>query len=148
MTPEQIKLVKESFALVVPIAEDAGELFYNRLMEVEPSLVPMFPNGAREQGRHLMQAVTIVVHGLDHFEKLVPAIEALGARHLGYGVTKEHFTLGGEVLLWTLEQGLGAAFTPAVREAWATAYGALVATMQNGADKAQAAARAPLAKAA
>jgi hypothetical protein len=39
----------------------------------------------------------------------------------------------GAALLWTLEQGLGEAFTPEAREAWAAAYGLLATTMQDAA---------------
>jgi hemoglobin-like flavoprotein len=35
--------------------------------------------------------------------------------------------------LWTLEQGLGDAFTPEVRDAWSAAYGWLVYRMQRAA---------------
>jgi nitric oxide dioxygenase len=35
--------------------------------------------------------------------------------------------------LWTLEQGLGDAFTPAVRDAWVSVYGVLAHAMQTGA---------------
>ena len=33
MTPDQVSLVKESWKMVVPIAEQAAALFYNRLFE-------------------------------------------------------------------------------------------------------------------
>ena len=42
MTPEQVTLVQESFELVVPIAETAAVLFYDRLFELDPSLRPLF----------------------------------------------------------------------------------------------------------
>jgi hemoglobin-like flavoprotein len=57
----------------------------------------------------------------------------MGARHAGYGVRAEHYQTVGAALLWTLEQGLGAKFTPAVREAWAATYELLAEVMQLGA---------------
>jgi hemoglobin-like flavoprotein len=60
-------------------------------------------------------------------------VEALGRRRVGYGVRDEHYTTVGLALLWTLEQGLGDAFTPEVRDAWSTAYGWLAFTMQRAA---------------
>ena len=35
----------------------------------------------------------------------------------------------GASLLWTLEKGLGRAFTPELKEAWATVYGMLATVM-------------------
>jgi hemoglobin-like flavoprotein len=66
-------------------------------------------------------------------DQIVPAVQALGRRHAGYGVREPHYATVGEALLWTLEQGLGEAFTPAVRNAWATAYGTLASVMIDAA---------------
>ena len=71
----------------------------------------------------------------------MPVIEALGRRHVGYGVRDRHYLTVAEALLWTLEQGLGAAFTEETKQAWIDAYGLLATTMQNGA-KAQVQAKA------
>ena len=69
----------------------------------------------------------------EFIDQIVPAVRALGARHVGYGVRAEHYAVVGTALLWTLEQGLGAAFTPAVRDAWAAAYRALAGVMVDAA---------------
>jgi hemoglobin-like flavoprotein len=66
----------------------------------------------------------------------VPHVKALGARHTGYGVKDEHYAIVGAALLWTLERGLGAAFTPEVQLAWTRVYGLLAGTMQAGAGEA------------
>ena len=144
MTPQQVALVKQSFALVAPIAETAAELFYGRLFELDPSLRPMFRGDMKEQGRKLMQMLAVVVANLERLETLLPAVEALGRRHAGYGVKDEHYATVATALLWTLEQGLGEGFTPAVREAWTTAYLTLAGVMQQAAAEVQ----APMAKAA
>src|SRR5262249_41552168 len=80
-----------------------------------------------------MQMIATAVGGLNHLDRIVPAVKALGARHSGYGVTAAHYAVVGEALLWTLERGLGEAFTPEVGAAWAKVYGVLAATMQAGA---------------
>ena len=80
-----------------------------------------------------MQTIAVVVAGLDKLDTLVPAVQALGRRHAAYGVRDGHYATVAAALLWTLEQGLGAAFTPAVRQAWATAYGLLASVMQAAA---------------
>jgi hemoglobin-like flavoprotein len=131
MTPTQITLVQQSFDHVKPIADTAAHLFYNRLFELDPTLRPMFRGDMQEQGRKLMQMLSVAVAGLTRLDTLVPAVEALGRRHQGYGVQNEHYATVGVALLWTLGQGLGDAFTPDVEAAWATAYGVLSSVMQN-----------------
>jgi hemoglobin-like flavoprotein len=81
------------------------------------------------QKKNLMQTLTVVVKGIDRLDDLVPAVQALGRRHAGYGVRAAHYDLVGAALLWTLSQGLGDAFTDDVRDAWAGAYGTLAAVM-------------------
>jgi hemoglobin-like flavoprotein len=133
VTDTQKVLVQESFAAVAPIADEAAVLFYRRLFELDPSLERMFRGDMAEQRRKLMQMLTAAVKGLDRLEQLVPVVEDLGRRHAGYGVADAHYDTVGAALLWTLEQGLGEAFTPDVRDAWITVYGLLARTMKNAA---------------
>jgi hemoglobin-like flavoprotein len=125
LTDTQIKLVQNTFAMVAPQAEAVAQIFYGRLFELDPSLRHMFKHDMKEQGRKLMQMLSVAVHALDHLDTIVSAVQALGERHVGYGVTLQHYNTVGAALLWTLEQGLGEAFTPEVKEAWATVYGIL-----------------------
>ena len=129
MTPTQIKLVQESFAKVAPIAATAADLFYGRLFEIAPHIRAMFPEDLTEQKKKLMAMLGTVVAGLDRIDALMPAVRALGQNHAKYGVTSAHFAPVGVALLWTLKKGLGVAFTPEVREAWATAYSVLSQAM-------------------
>lgn len=136
MTPEQIKLVQTSWAQVTPIAEQAAELFYNRLFTLDPDLRSLFKSDMREQGRKLMRMLGTIVNGLDNLEALVPTVQDLGRRHAGYGVTDQHYRTVAEALLWTLGQGLGDAFSENVENAWVTAYTILADTMTAAAREA------------
>jgi len=138
MTPTQIQDVKQSFALVAPIADQAGALFYRRLFEIDPMLRPLFKGDIAAQSRTLMRMIATAVNGLDRLETIVPAVQALGIRHAGYGVVEANYQTVGEALLWTLQQGLGPAFTPKISEAWAAAYGVLAETMKTAAREAAA----------
>lgn len=133
MTPNQIALVQRSWTQVLPLAETAAQMFYERLFTLDPSLRPLFRGEMKEQGRKVMAMISMAVNGLTRLEQLVPAVQALGRRHAGYGVRDEHYATVGAALLWTLEQGLGNSFTPAVREAWTAAYGVLSSTMKDAA---------------
>ena len=133
MNAEQITLVQNTFTRVAPIAETAAGLFYQRLFELDPALRPLFSNDIKEQGKKLMQALAFVVKGLSKPETILPVVADLGRRHVGYGVEAAHYETVGAALMWTLEQGLGEAFTPAVREAWSSAYGLLAEVMKEAA---------------
>jgi hemoglobin-like flavoprotein len=88
------------------------------------------------QGRKLMQMIGFAVHGLKSPETLIPAVQALGRRHVAYGVEAKDYETVGKALILTLEQGLGADFTPHVREAWLATYQLLSETMKQAASSA------------
>jgi hemoglobin-like flavoprotein len=125
MTPDQIALVQQSFAKVAPISATAAELFYGRLFEIAPQVKAMFPADMTEQRKKLMVMLATVVNGLGHLESILPAASALATRHVSYGAKAEHYPVVGAALLWTLEKGLGDAWTPEVASAWTAAYGML-----------------------
>ncbi len=134
MTPDQIELVQQSFARIAPISDQAATIFYKRLFEVAPQVKMMFPENMTEQRGKLMATLAAVVNGLSDLPSILPAASALAIRHVSYGARREHYPVVGAALLWTLEQGLGARFTPEVAAAWAAVYQALASTMRQGAE--------------
>jgi len=110
MTPTQVALVQGSWKRVTPIAEQAAELLYGRLFELE------------------------------RLESLVPVVQGLGRRHAGDGVEDRHYATVEAALMWTLEKGLGVAFSTEVEEAWRTAYAVLATTMKEAANATESAA--------
>jgi hemoglobin-like flavoprotein len=133
MVPEQIDLIKESWAKVVPIKETAADLFYDRLFELDPTIRPLFKKDLTEQKRKLVAMLNRIVTLLGDFGALVHMAEDLGRRHVSYGVEAEHYDTVGTALLWTLRTGLGAAFTPEVEAAWTAAYRTLAGAMKEAA---------------
>jgi hemoglobin-like flavoprotein len=125
MNPAQIKLVQQSFTKVAPISDQAAVIFYDRLFEIAPAVKAMFPADMTEQRRKLMATLAIVVNGLDNLASILPAVSALATRHVSYGARAEHYPVVGAALLWTLEKGLGDAWTPEVADAWTAAYATL-----------------------
>jgi len=125
MNPVQVKLVQDSFTKVAAISEQAAVLFYDRLFEVAPAVKAMFPADLTEQRKKLMGTLAVVVNGLSNLESILPAASALAKRHVSYGAKPEHYPVVGGALLWTLEKGLGKAWTPEVAAAWTAAYGTL-----------------------
>ena len=85
----------------------------------------MFPADMTEQRKKLMATLAVVVNGLSNLESVLPAASALAKRHVSYGAKPEHYPVVGGALLWTLEKGLGEAWTSDVAAAWTAAYGTL-----------------------
>jgi nitric oxide dioxygenase len=129
MNSSQIELVQNTFTSVLSIKEQAAELFYNRLFELDPALRPLFKGNMKQQGQKLMKALATIVSGLTNLDSVVPMIQELGVRHLAYGVADDHYDTVGAALIWTLEQGLGEAFTDDVKAAWIEAYNLISSTM-------------------
>lgn len=129
MKQETIALVQQSWQSIAPIAPQAAELFYQNLFTADPSLRALFHSDMREQGHKLMQIIGAAIGKLDDTATLLPIVTALGRRHAGYGVQTAHYQTVGAALLTTLGQGLGDAFTPAVKDAWTEVYGLLAEIM-------------------
>ena len=137
MTPRQVRLVQSSWQQVVPIQETAAGLFYSRLFEMDSTVAPLFKGDMVEQGRRLMTMIGFAVASLSRLDQLAPLLRNLGRRHVEYGVTVAHYDTVGGAFLWTLEKGLGTAFSTEVKEPWVAAYHLTASAMREGAAQAQ-----------
>jgi len=133
MTPEHIRLVKESFQQVLPVADRVAGRFYAQLFAFDPSIEPLFTHDMDAQGQKLMASLQRIVKGLDDLPAVLPAVEQLAIRHLDYGVQPHHYTTVGNALLVALKQELGDAFTHETRAAWVAAYTLLSRAMKKAA---------------
>lgn len=136
--------IRRSWELVIPIADTAADLFYKRLFELAPHYRALFGEDLAPQKRKLIAMLKFVVKSLDWSEEswresvsededLFLVVLALGRRHAElYGVPDESYDVVGAALLWTLDYGLGEAFTIETRDAWTRVYGLLAQTMKMG----------------
>ena len=123
MRPETERLVRESWSRFEPIAERSARFFYEKLFELDPEAQRLFARTDMEaQGRKVMQMFAEIVRTLDQPDTLVSEVADLGRRHVHYGVRDSQYDSVGTALLWTLEHGLGPAFTDDVRNAWTETY--------------------------
>jgi hemoglobin-like flavoprotein len=122
MTPQQMQLVKDSFAKVVAIKAEAAALFYHRLFELDPSLRPLFKSDIAARGAKLMAALGGVVASLDRLDDVLPVVRK--ARPPARGLRRPARPLRDRWrrLIWTLEQSLGPDFPRETRRAWTDAY--------------------------
>lgn len=129
MNVEQVELIRRSLIQVHPIADQIAASFYARLFEVTPHLRKLFSGDMTRQGAMLMTSLELAVSSLDEPASILPAVQALGERHLSYGVKSEYYPLAREAYLWALEKHLGENFPPALKDAWAVAFDALTQAM-------------------
>lgn len=125
MNATTISRVQASWSRVEPISSTAGDLFYDKLFELDPELRNLFKGDMADQKAKLMQMIGTAVKMLDRLDELDPVLVRLGGRHVDYGVRPEHYATVGAALLDTLSKGLGDDFTPDVEAAWTEVYGVL-----------------------
>jgi hemoglobin-like flavoprotein len=126
-----ISRVEESYAKIVPIADEAAVLFYERLFELSPALRPYFGGDMEAQRCKLMATLQFAVNSLREPDALLPAIRAMGARHAGYGAHAAHYPLVRDALLWMLEACLGEEFGSADHRAWTDVLNLIAGQMQS-----------------
>ena len=136
MNQKQKELVQKTWVMVEPIADMAAEMFYARLFEQEPAFEVMFKSDMNKQGKMLMKTINLAVKALDDVDPLIPVLKNLGAKHVTYGVKDSDYDEVYMALLWTLEKGLGEAFTDEVKNAWTEVYDVLASVMKEGAAEA------------
>lgn len=144
LTDHQKKLVTSSWRLVVPIAETAADLFYKRLFELKPEYREYFTSDLDKQKRKLVAMLAFIVKSLDWSssewrneveveDDLFLVVVALGRRHGElYQIPDSSYPVVGEALIWTLDYGLGEAFTEEIKDAWLTVYTQLSRMMLLG----------------
>ena len=132
MTPEQKQLVQHNWAMAAPHADAVAQLFYQRLFKLDPAIESLFVGSDMvAQRAKLIQALQLAVEGLGDLDSLIPMLEELGRRHQSYGVQDAHYDTVGAALLWTLERGLGHAWTDEAEAAWTEVFGVLAGAMRS-----------------
>jgi hemoglobin-like flavoprotein len=122
ISPQQRTIINTTFKQISARADETANLFYQHLFELNPALKPLFSTDLTEQRRKFMQTFSMAVAALEIPDRLIPPLQALGYRHVRYGVKQEHYAIAGEALLWSISQILDTDFTPETREAWAAVY--------------------------
>jgi hemoglobin-like flavoprotein len=136
MSPERQALVRQSWKQFEPAIRNAGTRFYERLFELDPEAQRLFAGtNMAEQEEKLMAMFAEIVRVLDQEDVLVTEVAALAHRHVDYGVKDADYESVGAALMWTLEEGLGDAFTPEVKSAWTEAYLLVASVMRRAAAK-------------
>ena len=133
MSPEQIKLLRESFSRIEEQADIAALVFYRNLFLIAPELRPMFNTSIDVQSRKLMESLRHTVATLEQPEILVPVLEGLGRRHLSYGTKAEHYDIVVCAMMRMLSEVLDRRFTAETAAVWHDALIFVSSVMQRGA---------------
>lgn len=135
-----VELLRNSFELVVARQPQVTPRFYEILFSRYPEVKPLFGKNGTKQAEMLQQALVAVLDHLEDAAWLTQTLEAMGGKHLDYGVRDEMYAMVGECLLATLAEVAGDEWTLALASAWSDAYGAIAGLMLQGASKARVAA--------
>lgn len=135
MTPEQVEQVRRSCAAMKPVEDQLAPEFYRQLFVIDPSLRALFTTEWREQEAKFTHQLSDIVDSLGRLDELVERTEALGARHVAYGVRTAHYRTVGRALIEALATVLGDRFDDATREAWVLAYNLVAECMMAGAKR-------------
>ncbi len=128
-TDTEVDLIRSSFRLVDVDKDAAGALFYKTLFEIAPETQDMFSSDLTRQGAKLMTTLAVIVANLKNFAQILPDVEELAHKHVGYGVKPRHYAVVGQALDTTLSRALGDGYTIEMRAAWLKAYDAVSSVM-------------------
>jgi len=125
-----LALLRSSFELIKPIADDVARSFYGRMLGTFPQIRPLFAHTDFEaQRRNLMATVGAVVTLADKPGELTPLLEKLGQSHHGYGVTPGQYFYVKSSMLHSLAEAAGDAWTAEMAESWEEALDLVASQM-------------------
>lgn len=134
LTREQVLVIKKTWAVFRNMEPRlVCDVFYGKLFYDNPPLRKLFPEDMSEQYAKLIHMLNKIVARLDQLDTMTPELEAMGKRHVGYGVRPELYGTVGIALLWTLQQGLGTDWNRETKLAWQTCYAKISTIMQAAA---------------
>jgi NAD(P)H-flavin reductase/hemoglobin-like flavoprotein len=129
------RIIKESFALIEPKAEEAAAYFYGRLFVENPQLRALFPPAMDIQRDRLFHGLRKIVWSLDSPDTLSAFLSRLGRDHRKFGVCREHYDAMGRALLATFRKFAGDGWTAEMESAWRTAYATAAQMMVAAAEE-------------
>ncbi len=141
MTPEQAKLVADSFSQLEDRLPELGAAVYDALFYIAPDTRAMFKGDMASQHKKLVNVLVEFVklrRRSQHFlpatarggEAVVPGIDRLRSGHKVAGVQPEHYGLMRRAILNSVAVMLGDQFDERTAEAWGAGFDTLADTMQ------------------
>jgi hemoglobin-like flavoprotein len=133
-----LEALETSFDLVAPRGDELMDVFYARLFAAAPAVKPLFvATDLKRQKTMLLGTLVLLRKSLRDLEAIVPKLHDLGARHVTYGAQPEHYPVVAEVLLASLAEIAGPAWTEEYERAWGEALTIVAGAMLEGAESAK-----------
>jgi methyl-accepting chemotaxis protein len=133
-----LETLETSFDLIAPRGEELVDIFYARLFEAAPAVEPLFAHtDLRKQKAMLLATLVLLRKSLRDLEAIAPKLRQLGARHVAYGARPEHYPVVAAVMLESMAEIAGQAWTADIAAAWAGALGLVATAMLEGAEQAE-----------
>jgi len=136
VTPDQVELVRSSYASLGPGATDMAREFYRRLFALDPTVQDLFTYGPEIMADKFSAELAAIVEAIVSFDAFSARLRELATRHVGYGVQVRHYRLVGEALVGALAHSLGPEWTDAHETAWRHAYNLVAEVMMAAAAEA------------
>ena len=115
----QAELVKDNFAELSERGDALVTRFYERFFLQYPQIVPLFEGvSTTGQQKKFLASLLLVIQGLDEKEVTNDYLQGLSARHIHYGVKKEHYPMITENLLAVFAEFSGKKWTAQLSQAW------------------------------
>ncbi|KAH8890323.1 globin-like protein [Thozetella sp. PMI_491] len=128
LTPEQIAIVKATAPVLKEHGTTITQIFYDNMIGENPELRDIFNRTSHVTGRQpraLAGAVLAYATYIDDLPKLAAAVDRIAHKHVSLGITPAQYDIVGRYLMAAIGQVLGDAATPAIVDAWTTAYAVL-----------------------
>jgi hemoglobin-like flavoprotein len=133
-----LEALETSFDLVAPRGDELMDVFYARLFVAAPAVKPLFAGtDLKKQKAMLLGTLVLLRKSLRDLDAIVPKLRQLGARHVAYGAEPEHYPLVGQVLLASMAEIAGDAWSREYELAWTVAFGVVARAMIEGAEEAK-----------
>lgn len=129
MTPEQIELVRSSYASLGDDAPAMASDFYRRLFTIDPSARTLFSQEPAVMAEKFAAELNAIVEAITSFDVFSGRLRHLAVRHRAAGVRPRHYRPVGDALMGALAAHLGADWTPAAENAWRRAYNLVAEVM-------------------
>lgn len=130
-----INALETSFDHIASRGDELVDVFYGRLFAVAPGVEPLFAGtDLRRQKAMLLAALVLLRRSLRDLDSVTPKLRDMGARHVRYGAQPEHYPVVGEVLIASMAEIAGDAWTVEHELAWTEALAVVAGAMLDGAD--------------
>eukprot|EP00440_Ansanella_granifera_P026274 gb/GFBE01028535.1/.p1 GENE.gb/GFBE01028535.1/~~gb/GFBE01028535.1/.p1 ORF type:complete len:175 (+),score=49.02 gb/GFBE01028535.1/:1-525(+) len=137
-----IELVQQTFARVAMLGPNVvGRVLFMNIFKIAPGAVDLFPfakcdpnmwgPGSRLEAHviKVVETTATAVSLLKDLPTLVPVLQGLGLKHVGYNVKPEHYDVVGQALIAALATALGDKFTEPVKNAYLKVWTIIKNTM-------------------